>query len=59
MKSAKTQCNRVTAEAKKTYWAEFCKSEVLEYKDIYKIWKKKLNEKWIQIISIAYQIRKQ
>ena len=37
-KSAKIQCNRVTAEAKKSYWTEFCK--ILEYKDMYKVWKK-------------------
>ena len=40
MKSAKIQCNRVTAEARKSYWTEICKREVLEYKDMYKVWKK-------------------
>ena len=39
MKSAKIQCNRVIAEAKKSHWTEFCKSEVLESKDMYKVWK--------------------
>ena len=34
MKSAKIQCNRVISEAKKYYWTEFCKSEVLESKDM-------------------------
>ena len=27
MKSAKIQCNRVIAEAKKSYWIEFCKTK--------------------------------
>ena len=40
MKSAKIQCNRVIAEAKKSHWTEFCKREVLESKDMYKVWKK-------------------
>ena len=40
MKSAKTQSNRVIAEAKKFHWTEFCKREVLESKDMYKVWKK-------------------
>ena len=40
MKSAKIQCNRVTAEAEKSYWTEFCKTEVLDSKDMYKVWKK-------------------
>ena len=31
---------RVIAEAKKSHWTEFCKSEVLESKDMYKVWKK-------------------
>ena len=39
-KSAKIQCSRVIAEAKKSYWTEFSKSEVLESKDMYKVWKK-------------------
>ena len=56
MKSAKIQCNRVIAKAKKSHWAEFCKREVLESKDMYKVWKR--NEKWIQVKSISYQIRK-
>ena len=30
MKSAKIQCNRVIAEAKRSYWTEFCKSEISE-----------------------------
>ena len=40
MKSAKIHCNRVIAEAKKFHWTEFCKREVLESKDMYKVWKK-------------------
>ena len=40
MKSAKIQCNRVIAEAKRFQWTEFCKREVLESKDMYKVWKK-------------------
>ena len=40
MKSAKIQCNRVTAEARKSHWTEFCKREALESKDMYKVWKK-------------------
>ena len=40
MKSAKIQCNRVIAETKKSYWTEFCKSEVSESKDMYEVWKK-------------------
>ena len=40
IKSAKIQCNRVIAEVKKFHWTEFCKSEVLESKDMYKVWKK-------------------
>jgi len=36
----KIQCNRIIAEAKKSYWTEFCKNEVSEYKDMYKVWKK-------------------
>ena len=40
MKSEKIQCNRVIAEAKKSDWTEFRKSEVLESKDMYKVWKK-------------------
>ena len=36
----KIQCNRVIAEDKKYHWTEFCKSEVLESKDMYKVWKK-------------------
>ena len=40
MKSAKIQCNRVIAEAKKFQWTEFCKREVLESKDKHKVWKK-------------------
>ena len=40
MKSAKIQSNRVTAKAKKFHWTEFCKSEVLETKDMYKVWGK-------------------
>ena len=60
MKSAKIQCNRVIAEAKKSHWTEFCKREVLESKDMYKVWKKvKEMKKWIQITSISYQIKKQ
>ena len=37
MKSAKIQCNRVIAKAKKSYWTELCKREVLE---LCKVWKK-------------------
>jgi len=33
MKSAKIQCNRVIAEARKSHWTEFCKREVLESKE--------------------------
>ena len=40
MKSAKIQCNRIIAAAKKSHWTEFCKSKVLESKDMYKVWKK-------------------
>ena len=40
MKSEKIQCNRVIAEAKRSDWTEFRKSEVLESKDMYKVWKK-------------------
>ena len=40
MKSANIQCNRVIAEAKKSHWTKFCKSEVSESKDMYKVWKK-------------------
>ena len=40
MKSAKIQCNRVIAEAKQSHRTEFCKREVLESKDMYKVWKK-------------------
>ena len=36
MKSAKIQCNRVIAEAKKSHWTEFCR-KVLESKDMYKV----------------------
>ena len=39
MKRAKIQCNRITAQAKKTYWTEFCKNEVSESKYMYKVWK--------------------
>ena len=39
MKSAKIQRNRVIAEAKKSYWTEFCNSEVSASKDMYKVWK--------------------
>ena len=28
MKSAKRQCNRLIAEARKSYWSELCKNEV-------------------------------
>ena len=38
MKSAKIQHN--TAEAKKSYWTEFCNSEVSASKDMYKVWKR-------------------
>ena len=59
MKSAKIQCNRVIAEANKFHWTEFCKSEILESKDMYKVWKKvKEMKKWIQVTSISCQIRK-
>ena len=45
MKSAKIQCNRVKskrliAEAKTSHWTEFCKREVLQSEDMYKVWKK-------------------
>ena len=40
MKSEKIQCNRVIGEAKKSKWTEFRKSEVLESKDMYKVWKR-------------------
>ena len=56
----KIQRNRVIAEAKKSYWTEFCKNEVSESKDTRnKVWrpkkkkkkkkerKKERNEKWI------------
>ena len=56
MKSAKIQCNRVIAEAKKLHWTEFCKREVLESKDMYKVWKKVKEMK--NVTSISYQIRK-
>ena len=39
IKRAKIQCNRVTIEAKQSYWTEFCKNEVSESKDMYKVWK--------------------
>ena len=40
MKSAKIQCNRVIAEAKKSHWTEFCKREVLNLKTGIKYGKK-------------------
>ena len=40
MRSAKIQCSRVIAEAKQFHWTEFCKREVLECKDMYKVWNK-------------------
>ena len=58
MKSEKIQCNRVTAEAKKYYWTELCKREVLESKDTYKVRKKVKEMKMIQVTSISYQTGK-
>ena len=40
MKSAKIQCNRVIAEAKKSHWTEFCKSEYWNLKTCTKYGKK-------------------
>ena len=58
MKSAKIQCNRVIAQAKKYHWTEFCKSEVLESKDMYKVWEISYrSEKLVQVRSVSYQIR--
>ena len=52
IKRAKIQCNRVTIEAKQSYWTEFCKNEVSESKDMYKVWTK------VKSRSISYQIQK-
>lgn len=40
MKKYKIQCNRIIAKAKKDYWVKFCEKEILESKDVYKVWKK-------------------
>ena len=40
LKRAKTQCNRIVAQAKKIYWTTFCKNVLSESKHRYEVWKK-------------------
>lgn len=40
MKYSKIRCNRVIAQAKLDYWNSFCQSEILDHKDLQKVWKK-------------------
>ena len=39
-KSAKMQCKKIIAKAKKHFWTEYYKREVSESKDLTKVWKK-------------------